>query len=160
MLCPACRADVQLAEKVPAALAGAYAYVTCPSSACAKDLIAAFPDDVEKDPRLLTPVGAYDELRAESRRRSRRELRRIVAIVAAVVGGAALMVSCVACAEHDANPSAIWSSLVVVATVTTAVLLLVRLGFIVDARLGARRWMSTLPRAHLAFVRLPSTYRS
>src|SRR5947208_246156 len=118
MQCPACRADVQLAEKIPAALAGAYAYVTCPSSACARDLIAAFPPEAEKDPRLLTVVTAYDELRAESRRRSRRELRRIVTIVAAVVGGAALMVSCAACAEHDANPSSIWSSLDVVAIVT------------------------------------------
>lgn len=160
MRCPACHAFLELAETVPSALLGKHAYVTCPSSACHGDLVASFPSDVEKDPSLLTPTQAYESLRAETRRRSRRELQRIVVIVGAVVGGAALMVSCVACAQKDANPSAVWSSLVVVAVVTTAVLLLVRLGFLVDAHLGARRWMSTLPRAQLVFVRLPSTYRS
>jgi hypothetical protein len=160
MTCPACRSEVQLAEKVPAALAGAYAYVTCPSAGCARDLVAFFPEDAEKEPRLLAPHVAHEKLRAEANRRSKRELRRIVVIVAAVVGSAAITVGCLACAEHDANPSSIWSSMLVVALITALVLLLVRVGFMVDARLGARRWMTSLPRAHLAFVRMPSTYRA
>jgi hypothetical protein len=87
-------------------------------------------------------------------------LRKIVVIVAAVVGGAALTVSCIACAERESEPGAILSSLLVVTLVTVAILMLVRLGFAIDARLGARRWMATLPRAQLAFVRMPSTYRA
>ncbi len=160
LVCPACRSEVQLAEKVPGALAGAFVYVSCPSSACGRDLVASFPADAAKEPRLLAPATAFEELRAHARRASKRELRKIVVIVAAVVGGAALTVSCLACGEHDSNPSTIMSSLLVVALATAGILLVVRLGFVVDARLGARRWMAGLPRAHLAFVRVPSTYRS
>jgi hypothetical protein len=157
--CPACRAEVALAERVPNGLAGTFAYVSCPHAACSRDLVAQFSKDVDAEPRLLRPIDAFEQLRSQAERQSRRELRKIVVIVAMVVGTAALGVSCIACADDRATP-AIMSSLLVVAIVTIGVLLLVRVGFVLDAKLGARRWMRRLPRAQLAFVRLPSSYRS
>ncbi|HEY8075120.1 MAG TPA: hypothetical protein VIF62_13445 [Labilithrix sp.] len=160
MRCPACDADVQLAERVPPSLAGAFAYVACPSAACARDLVASFPEDVEREPRLLTPASAFAELREAARRQSKREVRKVVVIVASVVGGATLMVMCMETLGPSTNPPPSLGGLLAVAFATLSVLLLVRVGFVVDARLGARRWIAGLPRAQLAFVRLPTSYRA
>ncbi len=62
MQCPACRAEVQLAERVPPALAGAFACVACPSAGCGREIVASFPEARAKagagEPRLLAPAAA------------------------------------------------------------------------------------------------------
>ncbi len=61
---------------------------------------------------------------------------------------------CVSCGSLHTDPVAVLGAMLVVAFVAAGVLLRVRIGFAIDARLGAGQC------AQLAFVRMPTTYRS
>src|SRR3954447_24611256 len=59
MQCPACAAELTLAERVPETLYRQYVYVRCPK--CRRELVASMPRDDTYGPRMMTARDAFRE---------------------------------------------------------------------------------------------------
>jgi len=153
MRCPACAAELRLAERVPETLYGRYVYVRCPK--CGKEHVGAMPIDQEQEPRLMTARSAF------------REGKRDVAKKNSFDGGVAKI-----CAGLGVFGTLIMSGALIVAGPmelgAAAVVLVGGLGtsgavyggWVLDNMIGAEKWLQTLPRVQLAFAAVPEGYRA
>jgi hypothetical protein len=107
--------------------------------------------------RLLTPEAAYLEERSRAGKRGRIEVRRFVFPMAVVLGGGACAGACGACAEGPGVFAyTVAGFILFFATLVT----IARVGLRIDARLGAKKWVASLPRAELGMAAPPQGYRS
>jgi hypothetical protein len=151
MQCPACAAELKLAERVPETLYKRYVYVRCPK--CNREMVASMPRDDTYEPRLMTVRDAFREGSQDVKAKNSvdGDLAKITAgasCACGVIGGAVLALS--------ATP--IGGVFVLVSGAVCGGI--VYGGWVLDNMIGSERWLQTLPRVALVFAATPEGYRA
>lgn len=155
MECPHCKHELRLAEAVPTALEGAFAYVKCPRERCAQPLVAHI---VTAAPALMTVRDGHRLAAAHVRATSVAD-RIVVAIACVGAFGFGLFLALwefLIPSEASRGSAIAYAIFLGLGPFTTVAMVG---GLLLDEMLGREKWRASLPHVTLVFGTTPDAYR-